>query len=192
MVDLPINYIILGGINMVIRKTITLLKVLFVLFILLILFQFSFILLPYGSLKMQTYLFALRLPIDSVGEGGMQSLYLYIFLCAVPIYLLALYIIKQLINLFKPLSEGHTPFTEESVSIIKHIGFACWIFAIIKMIVEYSGAQILLHTLQSAVPEWNAELSLPATMLIAGVLVLAFAEVFKQGLALQQDNDSIL
>ncbi len=177
---------------MVIKKTITLLKILFVLLIFLILLQFTFLIVPSDSLKMQTYLFALRLPIDSIGKEGVQLLSVYIFLCAVPIYLLGLYIIKQLINLFKPLSDGDTPFTEKSVTVIRHIGFACWIFAIIKMIAEYSGAQILLHSLQSPVPEWNAELTLPATMLIAGVLVLALAEVFKQGLALKQDNDSIL
>lgn len=177
---------------MVIKRTITLLKVLFTLFIFLTLFQLSFLLFPSDSVRMETYLFALRLPIDSIGKEGVRLLSVYIFLCAVPVYLLGLYIIKQLINLFKPFSEGETPFTEKSVTIIRHIGFSCWIFALVKMIVEYSGAQILLQSLQKSVPQWSTELKLPTIILIAGVLVLAFAEVFKQGLALKQDNDSIL
>lgn len=177
---------------MAIKKAITLLKVLFVLCIFLILLQLSFLLIPSDSVKIQTYLFALRLPIDSLGKEGVQSLSVYIFLCAVPVYLLGLYIIKQLINLFKPLSEDKTPFTDESVTIIKHIAVACWIYGLIKMIVEYLGAKILLYSLQNPVPEWTTQLTLPTTMLIAGFLVLAFAEVFKQGLALKQDNDSIL
>jgi hypothetical protein len=154
--------------------------------------QFVFLLIPSSSLKLQTYLFALRLPIESTDNGFQHLLSLYIFVSALPLYILSLYIIKKLIDIFNPLLTGNTPFTQKSVSIIKQIGYSCWIYAVIKTVVEYIGAQLLLHSSRYSVPDWNTELTLPVTMLFAGLLVLAFGEVFKQGLALKEDNDSIL
>jgi hypothetical protein len=177
---------------MLVKRFILLLKMLFVIIIALVILQFIFVLNPNLSEKLQISLFALRIPIKTVDTAFIQSLNWYILSCSIPFYMLGLYIILKLIHLLNPLINGLNPFTEKSVIVIKRIGYACFIYALIKVIVEYTGAILLLHTNVHSIPEWNTELSLPVAPLIAGLLVLSLAEVFSQGLALKKDNDSFI
>ncbi|MDP4121346.1 MAG: DUF2975 domain-containing protein [Bacillota bacterium] len=174
------------------KKTIILLKILFVAVILVGIMQSVFSLFPQIPNRVQTYLFALRLPVEMSDPSQLKTLCTYILICALPIYILILYIIIKLIQLLHPLSEGFSPFSRMSVSAVKHIGIACWIYAAVSTIVEYAGAQILFGTLQNSLKGWNIEFSLPVIPIVIGAVILSLGEVFYQGLDLKQDNDSIV
>jgi hypothetical protein len=171
------------------KTSIVLLKVLFAAFILVGIMQFIFAAVKSIPVSLETYLFALRLPIDVSNPGLLEALRWYIFICAVPLYLLCLYAIYKLVMLLKPLAESRIFFTEQSVVTIKHIGYACWVYAIFSPVIEFVSAKLLPGIAQSG---WGINFSLPVLPAIAGVIILSLAEVCNQGFALKQDNDSIV
>ena len=119
------------------------------------------------------------------------------------LFLAALF--ELLRRLFRNVGRGES-FTPQSVRLVQIIGISLMVFAFIAAIgkswfaygmyaaladstrVAVSGTPVLLPP--AAAPHWlGVRLPLLDSAFLTGLLVLALAEVFRQGLALQRDSD---
>ena len=108
-------------------------------------------------------------------------------------------------RLFRNVGQGES-FTAQSVRLVQIVGGSLIIFSLVSAIGKswfaYSMYGYLIEHMQIAIsgtpvqlpsaerPPWfGYESPLGSSVFFAGLLVLALAEVFRQGLALQRDND---
>jgi Protein of unknown function (DUF2975). len=175
-----------------IKKSILFLKALFIIVVLLCGMQFIFALVPLTVSNMNINFFGLNIPLDISNAQLSKALAWYILACSLPVFILILYIIKKLINLFTPLTNNISPFTSQSAFHIKRIAYACFIYGILGTIINFIGALVLLNHFQEALKNWTTNLSLPVIPILAGILVLSLGEIFHRGLLLQEENDSII
>ena len=177
---------------MKVKKTVLMLNILLWALAAVCVLQLIFALIPSIPVKIQTSLFALCLSVEITDISTLNSLKWYIFICAVPVYALCFFIIRKLIVLFKPVVDGKTPFTFESVKIIRDIGFSFLIYAGVSVVIECVSAKLMLGSFLNSVSDWGIKISLPVLPIAIGAVVLSLGEIFSQGLVLKQDNDSIV
>jgi hypothetical protein len=174
------------------KTVIGLLKAVFVAVILICLMQTVFTLAGGQKATVSASLFSLQFPLELTDEAAVRSLGLYVLACALPLYALCFFVIVKLIRILRPLADGGSPFTAESVAGVRSIGLALWIYAAVKMAVEAAGGYIIVHAGLPGLSQLNSMIAFPVNEFIAGAIVLALAGIFAHGLALKQDNDSIV
>lgn len=174
------------------KTVIGLLKAVFVALVLLVVMQIVFALLKGPSVTFTASLFSLQIPLELTDELAIRSLGVYVLVSALPLYALCFFVIVRLIRILRPLVEGASPFSPESVSGIRKIGAALWIYAAVKIVFEGVGGYIIAHAGLPGLSQWNVMIAFPVNEFIAGAIVLALAEIFAHGLALKRDNDSIV
>jgi hypothetical protein len=128
---------------------------------------------------------------------GLPVLLVYALFCTA--------LFELLRRLFRNVGRGES-FTAQSVRLVQIVGGSLIVYALVSAIGEswfayamygylaehtqiaISGTPVLLPPAEP--PPWlGYESPLGSTEFFAGLLVLALAEVFRQGLALQRDND---
>jgi len=135
--------------------------------------------------------------VELLKAHGLPVLLMYaVFLAAV---------FELLRRLFRNVDSGHS-FTTQSVRLVQIVGGSLIVFSLVTAIAEswfaYAMYGYLVEHAQIAIsgtpvqpppaqpPPWLGQgFPLHRPALFAGLLVLALAEVFRQGLALQRDND---
>jgi hypothetical protein len=174
------------------KTVIGLLKAVFIALILVCLMQTAFALFGGQKAALSASLFSLQIPLKLTDEAAVRSLALYVLTCALPLYAICFFVIARLIRILRPLADGSSPFTAESVAGVRGNGFALWIYAAVKTAVEAVGGYIIVHSEISGLSQWNTMIAFPVNEFIAGAVVLTLAEIFAHGLALKRDNDSIV
>jgi hypothetical protein len=174
------------------KTVIGLLKAAFVALILICLMQTAFTLAGGQKATLSTSLFSLQIPLELTDEAAVRSIGLYVLACALPVYAICFFVIVKLIRILRPLSERSSPFTAESAAGVRSIGLALWIYAAVKTAIEAAGGYIIVQAELPGLSQLNSMIAFPVNEFIAGAVVLALAEIFAHGLALKQDNDSIV
>lgn len=174
------------------KNVIGLLKAVFVALIIICLMQTVFTLVGGQKAALSASLFSLQIPLELTDEAAIRSLGLYVLACALPLYAICLFVIVKLIRILRPLVGSSSPFTAESAAGVRSIGLALWIYAAVKTAVEAVGGYIVVHAELPGLSHLNSMITFPVNEFIAGAVVLALADIFGHGLALKQDNDSIV
>lgn len=121
---------------------------------------------------------------------GYQIPYIMIFVVIVQIglsFALTAYIIKSIANLFGNIVSSETPFTQNTVKCIKHLGIALLAYAGILFVISILTGTVITHT-----TGMNFNANIDSNSIFFGILLLALSEIFSFGMSLQQDSESIV
>jgi hypothetical protein len=94
------------------------------------------------------------------------------------------YVFKSVSNMFKHTVAMRTPFNQNTVRYVKNIG---------AVILIYVGVVFVISIISSLVsPFTGINMNIEWGLILIGLLVSAFGEMFEFGMNLQQDNESIV
>lgn len=129
-----------------------------------------------------------------------KDIYIYNLLGDIPILILLLYIFQQLKNIFIPFEDQNQPFTNYSAKVFKRIGISIIVWYIVQMnynIIFPLNIMIKHNEIVSSndlIGEASLFLDLRMlliTSIIASIFI-GLSQIFKRGLEIKLDNDSII
>jgi len=130
----------------------------------------------------------------------LKDLYIYYLLGNIPLMILLIYIFQQLKTVFKPFEDMNEPFTIKSMIAFKRIGFSIVIWYVIKMGYDLIvPMNIMINhnkeiTDTSLIGDASLFLNITEIFLIAIIasIFIGLSQIFKRGLEIKDDNDSII
>jgi hypothetical protein len=131
---------------------------------------------------MQTY------PMNLHPEFGIKSwtASIFFYLTSIVVSVIFLWIVWYLRKLIRTIKEGN-PFLPENPGRIRKIAYAILVWAPFELMTY--GSMYRAFTIQSHIPGGFIQLRPSLEMIFLGLVILVIAEVFKQGVKLQQEQD---
>ncbi len=112
----------------------------------------------------------------------------FLFLSAVPSYLISAFIIKELSRILDTLVKEE-PFVYANIVSIKKIAKALILGSILYTIIHFIIGLIITSVVQTPGVKLTTNLSIDGSMLFMGILLYLLAEVFKLGLIIKEEQD---
>ena len=128
----------------------------------------------------------MEIPIERM-EGTLNIRYLIVFASAtILIYFGALYYLFKKVEKFLGYVKKGTPFADENIHMMYHIGKVLVILSVLLPVVSYPFAWRLAHVLPLDI---TVNIELEFGFLILGLVVLLLASIFNYGAYLQEEYD---
>lgn len=152
--------------------------------------------LPVGNLIIEFTTPGLQINVDSkllsdFSTPAVLSMGIYIFAT----WILLLYTMRKVLNIFKSFSNHHSPFIMDNVHRLRHISYSFFLYSafifvsglLLKQLFSQEfllpGTDHMKLLIRASIPFWP---------ILCGIFAMGIAEIFHYGLKLQQDNDSIV
>ncbi len=131
---------------------------------------------------------SLDVPLHTVAPGAIRPLFGLVFGLGLAAMLLMFAVVSQLRGILSTTASG-TPFVSENAGRVRSIGFAVLGWAVLKTLAEAVMGTFLATHLTWPGVHLNVKVDLSAETVVFGLLILVLAEVFRYGIALQEEHD---
>ena len=144
--------------------------------------------LEHTTLELRDLGLSISVPLQGLASQGARQFFGLITAMGLAAMILALVTVTRLSGILRTAAEG-TPFVAENAVRVRAIGFATLGWAGLKILVQASFGTFLSNHLTWPGVELNVKVDFAAETILFGLLVLVLAEVFRYGVALQQEHD---